>query len=81
MVPIKTDGEGNAVPFIGKPLWSINDGTIASVTAASDGLSAMVEGLSPGSATITVTGDSLTGVWGVNVTGAAILFMVSPASS
>lgn len=80
MVPMRTDIQGNAKPFSGRPLWTTSDGTIAAVAAAPDGLSAIVTAVAPGTATITVTGDSLTGVWGINVTGEAILFVVTPAT-
>lgn len=80
MVPIKTDVKGNSIPFDHIPLWSTSDGTVATLTPTPDGMSALVSGTAPGTATITVTADGLTGQWGINVSGASILFMVTPAT-
>ena len=54
------DGLGNAglLKPGSVPVWASSDPTIATVAAAADGLSAVLAGIAPGSATITVDGVS-----------------------
>ena len=54
-----------ALPFDAPPSWSVDDSTIATVTAAADGLSAVVAYVGAGQANITVVGV----IAGVKVSG------------
>lgn len=65
------DPAGNTVPVASVPSWSVDNPAIASITPATDGLSASVSALSVGVATITVTaeGDPTPGVDTITLTG------------
>jgi hypothetical protein len=81
------DAEGNPAKVDGVPTWSSSDKTIADVTnVATDGLSANVIAIAPGTVQINVSGDAdltggskpITGVLDVNViAGEAVSFQIS----
>lgn len=55
------DKKGNLVGaegVHGAPVWASSDETVATVTAAADGLSAVVKGNAPGSGRVTATADA-----------------------
>jgi hypothetical protein len=76
---------GNPATVVDVPVWTIGDGTIASLTVSPDGLSAVVTSGLPGTTTITVTahtasGATVTGEFDVTVVLAEagkIVFTVS----
>ena len=52
------DVRGNPATAIAPPVWAASDSTILTVTAAADGMSAVVAAVGPiGTAQVTVTGD------------------------
>lgn len=81
------DAEGNPAKIDGVPAWSSSDDKIAAVTnVATDGLSASVMSIAPGSAQINVSGDAdlgegtkpITGTLDVSViAGEAVAFQIS----
>lgn len=69
----KTDQHGNPVAFVDVPAWSSADTSVATVTAADDGLSATVFAVASGSTNIQISADTLTKLWNVVVAGPEIL--------
>jgi len=73
------DKKGKPALVDGVPVWASSDETVITVTAASDGMSAVAVGVAPGSARVVVTADAdlgagvtdLTGTLDFNVTGGA----------
>lgn len=65
------DAAGANVAVSGAPSWSVDDASVASVTPAADGLSALVTALAVGTATISVVaeGDPTPGVDTITLTG------------
>jgi len=71
------DKKGKPALVDGVPVWAGSDDTVITVTAASDGMSAVVVGVAPGTARVVVTADAdlgsgvtdLTGTLDFNVTG------------
>lgn len=56
------DAAGNPAPVDGIPVWASSDPAIVTVTAAPDGMSAVVEAVGPlGTAQVSVTADADTG--------------------
>lgn len=74
-----TDGRGNNVRFSGIPAWMSSDTHVVTLLPTPDGLSAIVHPVGVGIADITVTGDTLTGIFNVEVTGPRIIFQSMPA--
>lgn len=70
---MKTDGHGNAVAFVGIPSWSSTDVLVATVTPATDGLSAVVTSVASGTTDIQISGDSLSKTWNIVVSAPEIL--------
>lgn len=75
------DAKGAPASLDGAPVWASSDETIATVAAATDGLSAVLTSIRPGTCTVTATGDAdlTSGVTPINgtldvtvVAGAAI---------
>lgn len=68
-----TDKAGNPVtlPAGNVPAWSVDQAGVASVTPAADGMTAAVDGLAVGTATVTVVaeGDPTPGVDTITLTG------------
>ena len=58
------DADGIVVPVQGTPVWSVDNTSIATVEPATDGMSAVIKGVAPGMAKVTVTaeGDPTAGV-------------------
>jgi hypothetical protein len=63
------DSVGNAGIVEAVPVWSVDDATIASVTPAADGLSAVVAAVGLGAATVSVLVNGITQTLGVTVVG------------
>jgi hypothetical protein len=65
------DKEGDNVPVVGVPVWSVAPDGVVTVAAAADGLSAVVTPVAIGNATITVVaeGDETPGVDTITLTG------------
>ena len=77
----QTDGNGNFVPFVDTPEWSSSDETVIKVQVSENNLEALAQPQGAGTANISVTADSLTGTWSVQVTGGKIVFQcVAPFS-
>lgn len=70
---LKTDGHGNAVAFSGTPTWSSSATAVATVTPATDGLTAVVTSVASGSTDIQISGDGLTKIWNVVVSAPGIM--------
>jgi glycosyltransferase involved in cell wall biosynthesis len=56
LASVKTS-TGAASTLVAPPNWTSTDPTIVTVTPATDGLSAIIAGIAPGTATVTVTGE------------------------
>lgn len=69
-----TDAAGQPVtlPAGSVPVWTVDDTTKATATPAADGLTAVIEGVAVGTATVTVVaeGDPTPGVDTITLTGA-----------
>lgn len=66
------DAAGNPAPVDGIPVWSSSDPAIVTVTAAPDGMSAVVEAVGPlGTAQVSVTADADTGEGVTTITALA----------
>lgn len=76
-----TDGRGNSVPIIGIPVWTSGDTHVITLTASPDGLSATANPQGLGLVDITVTGNGLSGIFSVEVTGPRIIFQSMAAVS
>jgi len=63
------DTHGNPAPVDGVPVWASSDETVLSVTPASDGMSALVATVAPGTARVTVTADADLGSGTKTITG------------
>jgi len=63
------DAEGNAGTVEGVPAWSVDDASVALVTPADDGLSALVAAGALGTATISVVVNGITQTIGITVVG------------
>jgi len=65
-----TNAHGNPAPVDGVPVWATSDATVITVTAAADGMSAVVSSVAPGGpARVTVTADADTGAGVATITG------------
>ena len=66
-----TDAEGKPATVASVPSWAVDNASVATVTAATDGMSAVVTGVSVGAALVTVTveGDPTPGVDTITLTG------------
>lgn len=76
-----TDGRGNAVPITGTPVWMSSNTNVITLVPSSDGRSATANPQGLGIADITVTGNGLSGIFNVEVTGARIIFQAMAASN
>ena len=66
------DAAGNPAPVDGVPVWESSDTSIVTVTAAPDGMSAVVEAVGPlGTAQVSVSADADTGEGVVTITALA----------
>lgn len=66
------DAKGNPASFSGVPTWQVSDPTILAVTPAADGLSADIAAVGAlGTAQVSVTDGTLTGVGSIQVNGDA----------
>ena len=83
------DKKGNPAQVDGAPVWAGSDDTVITVTAAADGMSAVVVGVAPGSARVVVTADAdlgagttdLTGTLDFDVTaGGAVAITITPGT-
>jgi hypothetical protein len=76
-IPEDANGNPGSIAAGSIPTWTSSSSTVASVTPASDGLSAVVAALSAGTTTVTVAGESsfadssISGQFTVTVTEAA----------
>jgi hypothetical protein len=64
-----TDARGRPAKVEGVPVWASSDETVLSVTAAADGMSAVVDTVAAGTARITVSADADLGAGVVEITG------------
>jgi hypothetical protein len=65
-----TNTAGDPAPVDGVPVWATSDATVISVTAAADGMSAVVASVAPGGpARVTVTADADLGTGVTTITG------------
>jgi hypothetical protein len=64
-----TDPKGRPAKVDGVPVWSSSDATVLAVTAAADGMSAVVDTVAAGTARITVTADADLGAGVTEITG------------
>lgn len=78
-----TNAAGQPAPVQGAPVWATSDATIVTVTAAADGMSAIIPCVAPGTARITVTADADLGAGTVTITGVSedIVVTVDPANA
>lgn len=76
-----TDSTGAVAPVDGVPVWATSDGTVISVTAAADGMSAKIPCIAPGTARVSVTADADLGAGVVTLTGVSedIIVTLDPA--
>lgn len=72
---------GKQVIIGGVPAWTSSDEGTASLSMASDGLSAVVASVAAGVATVTVAVDGLTTTWDVTVTVSPGVQLVLTAST
>jgi len=72
---------GAQVAIGGVPAWISSDDGVAALSVASDGLSAVVSSVRPGSASITVSVDGLTATEYVSVTASPGVQLVLTAST
>lgn len=63
------DPKGRPAKVDGIPVWASSDETVASVTPASDGMSAIVDTVGPGVARVSVTADADLGAGVSTITG------------
>ena len=71
------DAKGKPAKLDGVPVWAGSDDTVVTIVPASDGLSAVASGVTPGTARVVVTADAdlgsgvtpLTGSLDFNITG------------
>ena len=77
-----TNAAGQPAPVDGVPVWASSDETVLAVTAAADGMSAVVACVAPGTARVTVNADADMGAGTVNITGVSedINVTVDPAN-
>jgi hypothetical protein len=77
-----TNAAGNPAPVDGVPVWATSDATIISVTAAADGMSAIIPCIAPGTGRVTVTADADLGAGVQTITGVSedINVTVDPAN-
>lgn len=75
------DKAGNAAAVDGVPAWATSDGNVASVTAAVDGLSALVVAVNVGSCQVSVTADADLGAGIRQIIGLADLQVVGGEAS
>jgi len=75
------DSTGAAARVDGVPVWATSDGTIVSVTAAADGMSATIPCVAPGTARVSVTADADLGSGVQTITGVSedIVVTLDPA--
>lgn len=64
-----TDSKGRPASVDGIPVWASSDETVLAVTAAQDGMSAVVDTVAPGTARVTVSADADMGAGVVSITG------------
>ena len=75
---------GAPVSIGGVPAWASSNDAVASLSMASDGLTAVVASGVPGTATIVVSVDGLSTTWDVTVTaspGVTLVLTASPAEA
>jgi hypothetical protein len=77
-----TNAAGGAAAVDGVPVWASSDETVVSVTAAADGMSAVIPCIAPGTARVTVTADADLGAGVITITGVSedINVVVDPAN-
>lgn len=77
-----TTASGAAAAVDGVPVWASSDATVVTVTAAADGMSAIIPCVAPGTARITVTADADLGAGTVTITGVSedIIVTTDPAN-
>lgn len=64
-----TNSRGDPASVDGAPVWASSDETVLTVTAAADGMSAVVDTVAPGTARISVTADADLGAGTRTITG------------
>ncbi len=64
-----TNAHGDPAAVDGAPVWASSDSTVLAVTAAADGMSAVVDTVAPGTARISVTADADLGAGVLTLTG------------
>jgi len=78
-----TNAAGNPAQVQGAPVWASSDETVVTVTAAADGMSAMVSSVAPGGpARISVSADADLGQGVLTITGVSedITIVEDPAN-
>ena len=78
-----TNAAGAAATVDGVPVWASSDATVLTVTAAADGMSAIIPCVAPGTARVTVTADADMGAGIVTITGVSedIVVTLDPANA
>lgn len=78
-----TNAAGGAATVDGVPVWASSDETVVTVTAAADGMSAVIPCVAPGTARITVTADADMGAGTTTITGVSedIVVTTDPANA
>jgi hypothetical protein len=78
-----TNAAGAAATVDGVPVWASSDATVLTVTAAADGMSAVIPCVAPGTARVTVTADADMGAGIVTITGVSedIVVTLDPANA
>lgn len=64
-----TNARGEPAPVEGVPVWASSDETVIRVTAAADGMSAVVDTVAAGTARVTVSADADLGSGVTTITG------------
>lgn len=73
--------KGAVVPVSGVPAWASDNGTAVAVLPAADGLSTVIQGLAPGTANISVSGEGDPQPGADTVTGVIQVTVVNPEAS
>lgn len=63
------NARGEPAPVEGVPVWASSDETVIRVTAAADGMSAVVDTVAPGTARVTVSADADVGAGTTTLVG------------
>lgn len=76
-----TDAKNRPAKVDGVPIWASSDETVITVVAATDGMSADIETVAPGTARVTVTADADLGAGVTTITGVTEDINVTPGTS